>query len=35
MAAVILFVSTRPGKGNSFQVTVGIEAFVDEFAAIV
>src|SRR4030042_3671461 len=35
MATIILFVGTRPSKGNSFQATVGVEAFIDEFAAVV
>jgi hypothetical protein len=35
MATIILFVGTRSGKGNPFQAAVGIEAFIDEFAAIV
>jgi hypothetical protein len=35
VAAIVLLVGTRPGKGNALLVTVGVEASVDEFAAIV
>ena len=35
IAAIVLFVGTRPGKGNLLLAAVGIEALVNEFAAVI
>src|SRR3989304_10186991 len=35
MAAIVFLVGTRPGEGNLLLVTVGVEALVDEFAAVI
>jgi hypothetical protein len=35
MTAIVLLVGTRPGEGNLLLTTIGVEALVDEFAAVV
>ncbi len=35
MAAIILLVRARPGKGNLLLAAVGVESLIDEFTAVV